>query len=49
MLPGPLTIGATVEPGGYFVPTEKLAGLAVHLAHLHEWIEAADACIRGRQ
>lgn len=48
-MPGPISLGATVEPGGYFVPTQKLADLAIYLAHLREWTEAADACIRGRQ
>ena len=49
VMPGPISLGATVEPGGYFVPTQKLADLAIYLTHLREWTEAADACIRGRQ
>ena len=48
-MPGPISLGATVTSDGYTISTQRFADLALYLAHLREWVSAADACIKGRE
>lgn len=47
--PGPISLSATVDGDGFLVTHQQYADLALYLAHLREWVSAADACIKGRQ
>ncbi|MBP9863324.1 MAG: hypothetical protein KBD62_35595 [Kofleriaceae bacterium] len=48
-MPGPISLGATVTGDGYTISTQRFGDLAIYLAHLREWVSAADACIKGRE